>query len=302
MTITGKFQAKLLRLAFGEQWVIGARPCSGPHPDAGIAGCTLLEPPAGEQYADPFVINVGKTTYVLFESWGGRNPKGVIQFATLDRDGRWSEPEVALQRPYHLSYPFVFSWRGDFHLLPETHHNKTIELYRATEFPRRWELAAVLMDRVDAVDTTLFEYQGRWWMFTAGLGDSRARFRQLSLFYASSPFGPWVPHALNPVINDLGGARPAGRLYVNNGQLIRPSQDCRFRYGYAISWNRVDQLNEREYHETCLSKLKPKYTAGWLATHTFNQDGCWQVFDGKRVTRSLGRELGCHSADTTHED
>jgi hypothetical protein len=112
-----------------------------------------------------------------------------------------------------------------------------------------------------------------------------ARFRQLSIFHASSPFGPWFPHALNPVINDPSVARPAGRLFVDNGHLIRPGQDCRFCYGYAISWNRVDRLNEHEYHETCVAKLKPKYTAGWIATHTFNQDGRWQVFDGKRVIR-----------------
>ena len=288
-TITGKVQRKLLQLAFGEQWVIGATPRTNAHRDGGITTCRLLEPPAGMNYADPFVITFQGKVFVLFEAWGDQGRKGVIQFATLDSSGCWSQPEIALQRPYHRSYPFVFSWHGDFYMLPETRHNHTIELYRAREFPQDWELAAVLMDHVDVVDTTLLEYEGRWWMFTAGWGKWTARFRQLSIFHSCSPFGPWLPHARNPVVDDLGTARPAGRLFLDNGQLIRPGQDCRFGYGCAIAWNRVNRLNEREYDETCLARLTPKLTSGWVATHTFNQDGEWQVFDGKRVRLRLAR-------------
>lgn len=287
LTICGKIESKLFRQVFNEQWVIGACRESGSHLPGEIDACTLLEPPRGVHYADPFVISTGGKLYVFFEVWSDDDSKGVIQFTTLDQTGHWTEPELVLERSYHLSYPFVFTWCGDLYLLPETRQNKTIELYRAIEFPRRWDLAAVLMDGVDAVDSTLFERDGHWWMFTAGLGDSSARRRHLSIFHADSPFGPWLPHARNPVVNDPGGARPAGRLFVDQGRLIRPGQDCRLRYGHGIVWNRVDLLNDLEYHETRLAELKPKLTAGWVAMHTYNQDGGWEVFDGKRLTRHL---------------
>jgi hypothetical protein len=271
---------------FDEEWVIGAHRNTVPStPRKGIGECILLEPPRGLHYADPFVICEAEVTYVFFEAWGGPSPKGVIMFATLDSRGRWSEPQLALERPYHLSYPFVFKWRDEFYMLPETCQNHTIEMYHATKFPSTWELASVLMDKVDAVDSTLFEQNGRWWMFTSGLGDSGARFRHLSLFHASSPCGPWQPHLRNPVVDDLGSARPAGRLFVENGQLIRPGQDCRLRYGHAIAWSRIDMLTDREYRETRVATLRPKLIDGWLATHTFNHAGLWQVLDGKRLTR-----------------
>jgi hypothetical protein len=292
LTIGGKIESRLLRQLFTEQWVIGACRHSSSHLLGEIGACTLLEPPRGVHYADPFVISIGGQMYVFFEVWRDDHSKGVIQCAMLDQVGHWTEPELVLERPYHLSYPFVFTWCGDLYLLPETRQNKTIELYRAIEFPRRWDLAAVLMDGVDAVDSTLLEFDGQWWMFTAGLGDSWARLRQLSIFHADSPFGPWLPHPRNPVVNNPGTARPAGRLFIDQGQLIRPGQDCRLRYGYAIVWNRVDLLNDFEYRETRLAEFKPKLTSGWVAMHTYNQNGGWEVFDGKRLSRRTVASLG----------
>ncbi len=288
-TLSRKVKAKLLRLAYGEQWVIGVCPrCHSKLPTV-IGPCTLLRPPDGMHYADPFLLQRNGKTYVFFESWGGGEQKGIIQVATLDASGQWSSPEPVLDRPYHLSYPHVFSWRENVYMLPETRHNRTVELYRATHFPSAWERIAVLMENVDAVDTTLFEQHGRWWMFTAGFGDVADRVRRLSIFYANSPLGPWQPHPGNPVVNDLRTARPAGNLFVLGEQLIRPAQDCRSRYGYAISWNRVDLLTENAYCETLIASLNPRPAEGWVATHTFNQDAHWQVFDGKRFGRRLNR-------------
>lgn len=288
-TFSRKVKAKLLRLAYDEQWMIGARPRCDSKLPTDIGPCTLLKPPQGMHYADPFVLPHNGVTYVFFETWGEGARKGRIQFTTLDSSGQWSLPELALERPYHLSYPQVFLWCGDVYMLPETRHNRTIELYRATRFPSAWERIAVLMENVDAVDTTLFEQRGKWWMFAAGLGDVADRVSRLSIFHANSPLGPWRPHPGNPLVNDLRTARPAGNLFVVGEQLIRPAQDCRSRYGYAISWNRVDLLTENAYHETLVASLNPRSTEGWVATHTFNQGDHWQVFDGKRLGQRLKR-------------
>jgi hypothetical protein len=40
-----------------------------------------------------------------------------------------------LERPYHLSYPYVFFVGDDAFMLPETAANGAIELYRAVSFP-----------------------------------------------------------------------------------------------------------------------------------------------------------------------
>jgi len=73
-------------------------------------------------------------------------------------------------------------------------------------------------------------------------------------------------------------ARPAGRIFVQDGKLIRPSQDSSRRYGYALKFNRIIKLDEKEYAEEAESTFKP---AGgrMLATHTFNQAGGLTVVD-----------------------
>ena len=70
-----------------------------------------------------------------------------------------------LERDYHLSYPFLFEWHGQLSMAPETKRNKTIELYRYVEFPLKWEFERVIIDDVQAVDATLHELDGMWWLF-----------------------------------------------------------------------------------------------------------------------------------------
>lgn len=285
LALSGKVESRLLRLSFTEQWVIGIRRTPDLHLPTRLMISSLLLPPAGTHFADPFIISRDGKTHVYFEAWRNADSTGSIWLTVLDAHGTWSQPEQVLKRPYHMSYPFIFSWRGELYMLPETQHNHTIELYRCVTFPSTWELASVLMEGVDAVDSTLFEDSGRWWMFATGFGDTSTRLRRLSIFVASSPFGPWRAHRQNPVLDNLGSARSAGRLFWHNGRLIRPGQDCRLRYGHSIAWNRIDILSCSEYRETCIGRLKPLLWDGWTAAHTFNQVGGWQVFDGKRLAR-----------------
>jgi hypothetical protein len=196
------------------------------------------------------------------------------------------EPFEVLVADYHLSYPFVFEWRGEVYLLPETSRNRTIELYRAVEFPRRWEKAAVLMQDVSAVDSTLLEYRGRLWLFTAGIGGPSLKNSELSLFHADSLWGPWYPHPQNPVVCDVRRARPAGSLFYDGGHLIRPAQDCTTRYGAAIMLNRVEVLSDTEYREVPVGMIRPGWRKEVFTTHTINRNDVFEVLDGQaRVLR-----------------
>ena len=65
----------------------------------------------------------------------------------LGPEGPRGDPQTALEREYHLSYPFVFEWEDDVYLIPESTASKRVELYRAESFPDRWSLAGVLLER-----------------------------------------------------------------------------------------------------------------------------------------------------------
>ena len=218
--------------------------------------------------------------YIFMEEFLYSAMKAHISVIEMDADGRWKAPMKVLERDYHLSYPFLFQWDGQLYMMPETKRNGTIELYRCTEFPLKWEFDRVIMDNVQAVDATLHEVEGTWWLFCNIGGRDFSSNDELPLFYANTPFGPWSPHKLNPVKSDVRSARPAGRLFHKDGNLFRPSQDCSVRMGGAIVINRVTKLTPEHFREKSVSRIDPTWRKGLLGTHTINTAGKLTVLDG----------------------
>jgi hypothetical protein len=272
-------RASARRLLIRNQWLLGVRPRK-PACAAG-KGFRLILPPQGHCYADPFLWKRDGRNYVFFEQYRFDRRKGVISCLEIDRSGNPGPPRVALERDYHLSYPFIFEWQGQTYLLPETSANRTVELYRAVEFPHQWELDRVLMQDVTLTDATMLQHAGRFWLFASPQGQPHSMNDELNLYFADSPLGPWTPHPRNPVVADVRRARPAGRLLRVNGGLFRPAQDCSVRYGYALSFQRIDVLTETAYEETCASRVEPCWLPGNVATHTFNRDEDFEVVDAQ---------------------
>jgi hypothetical protein len=232
-------------------------------------------------YADPFLIERNGNNYLFFEDYKFSSRKGVISCCEVDAEGNCSKPRPVLERNYHLSYPFLFTWQGELYMIPETRGNRTIEMYRAKDFPNTWVLEAVLMSDVAATDSTLLEYHDKWWLFTAGMLEHASPHETLWLFFAESPMGPWTAHPKNPIVSDPSCARPAGCLFFDNGELIRPSQDCTRGYGYATNLHRVSVLSETDYQESLLMSISPEQIPGSSGIHTFNQNVEFRVIDCK---------------------
>jgi hypothetical protein len=271
----------LSKLWFEEQWIVAL----SSERDPGTAPRRTLQQPIsvmvprpGHNHADPFLFARDGKTYMFFEHWQAGH-RGAIHCAELGPDGVPTETRQVLACEYHLSYPFVFGWRDETYMLPETQQNKTVEVYRAIDFPWRWERAAVLLKDVAAADPTIFEYEGKLWLFVAGLSGAALNSSELSLFFCDSLFGEWQPHPGNPIVCDVRRARPAGALFTQAGVLIRPGQDCSVRYGCAITLNRVDVLSETEYREVPIATILPNWMPGICATHTLNRSTGIQVLD-----------------------
>ena len=79
----------------------------------------------------------------------------MISALELGPDGPVGEPQVVLNPGYHLSYPFVFSWRGDSYMIPESVDEHRVELYRGIRAPYEWTLEQVLMKDIPLADCTL---------------------------------------------------------------------------------------------------------------------------------------------------
>jgi len=284
-------QARKLLFEETRPWLLALRERQpGTPPEEHGNGFGIIPQPEGHFYADPCLFKKDGRNYLFFEDYCHAAGKAVISCLELDPAGNWSEPKVVLDRKYHLSYPFVFQWQDEVYLIPETSTNRTIELYRALEFPYRWALDRVLLRNVRAADATVIRYHDKFWLF-ATLGDpGRPNIESLHLFVADGLEGSWRPHPKNPVVSDVRRARPAGRLFFAQGELIRPAQDCSVCYGHAIVFNRVEVMTEEDYREVPAGRIGPEWLPGSLATHTltFNED--FEVRDARlRMTRPRWR-------------
>jgi hypothetical protein len=154
------------------------------------------------------------------------------------------------------------------------------------------------MGDVSASDTTLFQHNEKWWLFTymrdgvfsrseAETPEGTLR-HDLFLFYAADLFaGAWISHPMNPIISDPQRARPAGRIIESDGRMYRPSQDCFKSYGRAVKINEITVLNEREYQEREVRTIESDSGTGVKAVHTYSRTGALTVIDGTREVYSL---------------
>ena len=282
---------KLRALFQRDQWFLAYRLSKGPDVSAGVPDGTIyrfkeLVPPSDRFWADPMpVFHEGKH-YVFFEEYQFGAPKAHISVFELNSQGVPENMRVVLERPYHLSYPFVFKWRECWYMIPETSRARRVELYRSTGFPDSWELERVLLDDIAATDATVVEIDNRWWMFV-GVSANDKEAGLLNLYHAPTPLGPWEPHRWNPVKTDVRSARPAGPLFFRNGAWYRPSQSGVPGYGSAIVVNRIEELSDSSFREIEVTRIAPTWRAGLNGTHTLAASNGLTVIDARHVIKTF---------------
>ena len=205
-----------------------------------------IKNPPSHFLADPFVASRDGKDFCFVEDFDYQTKRGKISVykLTLSEATRIG---TAIEEPFHMSFPFLFEYKNDLFMCPETSENRDIRIYKCIEFPLRWALEKIAMKNVAVADTMLFEKNGKWWMFTnadpVGDGDYSS---ELSIFYADSPFADcWTPHFLNPIIVDAARARNAG-LAKSGDTVFRISQGQGFDfYGKRALINEIIGLTSR---------------------------------------------------------
>lgn len=272
---------KIKRLGTRRDWILMYDTNSYEGKDVVAAEFKKIEAPAGYFWADPVVIQQNEKYYLFVEEYVYSEGKGRISVIEMDADGECKKAIPILEKPYHLSYPFVFEKDRTYYMIPESSENKTIELYECTEFPYKWTFRRNLMENVTAADTTVLFHNDKWWLFTtieeypgAGLLD------ELYLYYTDDIINSELKsHLRNPIVSDVRSARGAGPIFKKNGELYRPSQICAPYYGWGISINRVTALSERDYSEEQVSVVAPAEGENIAGVHTISYVGKVCVID-----------------------
>jgi hypothetical protein len=231
-------------------------------------------------WADPFGVP-GSPDEIYCEEVDLRQNIGRIVRLKLDaHEAPSSAGQVDLGLPGHLSFPYLFRHDGALYCVAESSQSRRCVLNRQEE-GGRWQQVAVLLEDVAAVDPTIFEHEGRFWLLYTDV--AMGQFDNVCLCYADNLLGPWQPHPQNPVKFDHGSARAAGSVMREADGLLRVTQVCKTGYGQAIAVNRIVHCTPEFYREETVGVISP---AGDRVNphglHTLSAWGGRVVVDGKR--------------------
>jgi hypothetical protein len=235
--------------------------------------------------ADPFGLWRDGRLHVFTELFDYRDAIGRICVSSYDGALTLVDQAIVLAEPWHLSYPFVQEWDGEFWMMPEGFQSGGLWLYRAAEFPHRWVRAArIVLDHVP-LDATPFHDGDRWWLFYAPAFPVAARLTQLCAAHADRLDGPWHPYVGNPFFVDQAGSRPGGTVVRHDGAVYLPIQGCEGTYGAKLRLLRFERLDPDAIIAVPMGVLDAPLAAAPFTDgcHTLSAAGPVTLIDVKRT-------------------
>ncbi len=281
--LAGYVTRRLIREVMPTRWVVGVGQSMGRGSGVSqeVRDIRILQAPPGREWADPFPVAIDGRTMVFVEEVVRSVGRGRIALVELDDSQRgWASVATVLESPSHLSYPFVFEWDRAWYMMPEQASTGSLQVYRAEPFPNQWQWHSTALAGIRASDPTVAEIGGRWWLFTAVSTPGGNAADELHLFHAPTPLGPWTAHVRNPVVSDVRTARPAGRIYQQDGRWFRPAQNGEIAYGHSIEILEIEELDVDRYRERRSGAVTPTWAPDLLASHTFNAAANLVTLDG----------------------
>jgi hypothetical protein len=289
-------------------WAIAIRTClgkglaEGPWPS--VATYDVIPDDGQRYFADPFLFEHNGRTHLFAEEFPFATGRGIISVAEVDERGNAGTFRPVLERQHHLSYPFVFAEAGEIWMIPEACESGGVDLYRAVEFPGRWEFERTVLDGVPGCDATIVPFGGKYFMILTSTRWRGSTWDKQRIFVAQSPLGPWQEQAGGLVRVDCTLARPAGPPIACGRKILRPAQDCSRFYGGSMTLLEVRHLSASASSEVPVARLRVIAPAEILGTHTYSKSRTIEaidVFGDVSATRRVTLECAPISAASDAE-
>lgn len=284
----GSIARKLARkvvpgLRKAEHWRVGVRPARPLAVDGEqvLGGYTWLPDDGQRYYADPFLFEEGGRDFLFVEEYPLATGRGIISVTELAPDGAaLHPPRPIIERKGHVSYPILFREGGAIFMTLENAAEDRLPLYRARRFPDEWEEMAPLLTGTALHDATPFEHQGRWWLLANEQLGGGTSWDCLVIHHGPTRFGPFEPHALNPILVDARDTRPGGALLRIGDRLIRPVQNCLIGYGKLLQFFEIEELTPTSFRQRLVGRVLPPDGSGVEGAHTYSRNQRFEAIDG----------------------
>jgi hypothetical protein len=188
--------------------------------------------------------------FIYCELLSLKSGKGVL--------GRWGNNKWELiDFPFkgHISYPQIIHSNEGRYLFPEVSKWSSPALFELNSegYPIGGPITLKGLTDIRALDGTLFEHQGVWYLFAGVYPTSHER---LNLYFSTSLFGEFIEHPQSPIVLDPRYSRMGGQIVLKGTELFRFSQDCSEKYGSMMNIFSIREIGTTKYDEVKVGSIK----------------------------------------------
>jgi len=234
-------------------------------------------------FADPFILNIEDNIIkVLVEEYNYKSKKGRIDCLYIDlATYELKKIKVILETNTHLSFPAIFRTNDKVYIYPENSEDGNLYIYEY-DLTTDKLLNKSLILKEAIVDAIIKEIHDNYFLFGTRPKDNNS----LLIFESKTLLGKYN-YVETLKTNDFT-ARGAGDWIVSQNMIIRPSQDCKKRYGNGLVFSAVEINKNEKMTLTEKYKFFPRSTDDFdLGVHTFNTYKGWSIVDGYKYKRKI---------------
>lgn len=274
--------SKYLRILFiRDAWSIGFRFNEAePLPFNYETYFNIIPPSTRWWYADPFCVKHDDKYYIfceMLDSFSGTGSIGVFEYS----NGKVSTAKQVIKESFHMSYPNVFYYKDNFYMIPETRRSNQIRLYKAIEFPYKWEIDTVLADGIEAVDSTILSLGNKKYIFTYDVTENN---NKLLIYQFDMDNRILVRTNDSMILDSLRNRRPAGNFISSDKNTFRPAQYNKDCYGEKLVFFEIESWPDSGYKEIekCVisaTQIASSNNRNYTRIHTINRDSGMEVVD-----------------------
>lgn len=248
-------------------------------------------------FADPFILDYDdERIRVLVEEYPFFTRRGVVSMLIVDRKSYdLVDKHTIIDKEYHQSYPFILRHKGKTYIVPEASQSGGLWIY---EFDGDKVTNRELIINEPLLDSTIIEYDGRWWLFCTKRGN--ASNKDLFMYVSDDPLSGYKAIYSEPVKCDLSSSRPAGYMIEQGGELFRVTQNCSETYGGGVQLTKITDLSENSFREILIKPIDVELSDFKEGFHTINEYRGLTVVDGiksefrplRKILYTLKSKLG----------
>jgi hypothetical protein len=198
----------------------------------------------------------------------------------LNEYGNICDKGVALDLSHHLSYPYIFKDDNEIYMIPEQGSTNTIQLYKCTEFPHKWEPIYTFIGGDWFVDSNLIKYNGYYWIITTNV------LGKLYIIYSKHLLHSWNLHPIcnkSVNINEHGDNRNAGTVKLIDNKIYRFTQRNINNYGESLLIKEIN-LTLDDYNEFDIKHIDKRI-------HHIDFNNNWLILDFNIFQNQYSEEI-----------